>query len=74
MRTSEDSRREQSSRFFAMSKLAREEGKPELADLLFEVALRSAVVVESSSPPTQPAETDSVQQQQAQPADEQAAG
>lgn len=73
MRTSEDSRREQSSRFFTMSKIAREEGKPELADLLFEVALRS-VVVETPSPPTQPAETDSAQQQQAQPADEQVAG
>jgi hypothetical protein len=56
-----------------MSKLAREEGKPELADLLFEVALRSAVA-DTSSPPTAPAETDVVEQQQARRQDEQTAG
>ena len=41
MRTSEQSLREQASRFFAMAEAARDEGKPDLAYLLTEAAQRA---------------------------------
>ena len=41
MRTSEQSLREQSARFFAMAEAARDEGNPDLANLLTEAAQRA---------------------------------
>ena len=47
MRTSEQSLREQAARFFAMAEAARDEGNPDLADLLTEAAQRA---VKSNAP------------------------